>query len=69
MSFPVFFDTCALFGGLVNDLILRLAEEQALLSYTRYPQMPEDYAYILQHSGVPKLARHIYPTLDALNGN
>lgn len=47
MSFPVFFDTCALFGELVNDLILRLAEEQALLSYKRYPQMPEDYAYIL----------------------
>ena len=69
MSVPVFFDTCALFGGLVNDLILRLAEEQALLSYKRYPQMPEDYAYILQHSGVSKLARHIYPTLDALNGN
>lgn len=26
MSFPVFFDTCALFGGTLNDTLLRLAE-------------------------------------------
>lgn len=26
MAFPVFFDTCALFGGTLNDTLLRLAE-------------------------------------------
>lgn len=29
MSFPAFFDTCALFGGSLNDLLLRLADEHA----------------------------------------
>lgn len=33
MSFPVFFDTCTLFGELVNDLILRLAEEHLYAPY------------------------------------
>lgn len=28
-AFPAFFDTCSLFGGLLNDLFLRLAEEGA----------------------------------------
>ena len=26
MAFPVFFDTCTLFGQVVNDLLLNLAE-------------------------------------------
>lgn len=29
MSFPVFFDACALFGGTLNDTLLRLAEAGA----------------------------------------
>ncbi|WP_018156539.1 PIN domain-containing protein [Demetria terragena] len=29
MAFPVFFDTCALFGGTLNDTFLRLAERGA----------------------------------------
>lgn len=29
MSFPVFFDTCVLYGGSLNDLMLRLADEEA----------------------------------------
>jgi hypothetical protein len=28
-AFPAFFDTCSLFGGVLNDLFLRLAEEGA----------------------------------------
>lgn len=33
MGFPVFFDTCTLFGEIVNDLILRLAEERLFVPY------------------------------------
>lgn len=33
MSFPVFFDTCALYGEIINDLILRLAEERFFTPY------------------------------------
>ena len=33
MSFPVFFDTCALYGEIVNDLVLRLAEERMFVPY------------------------------------
>lgn len=29
MSFPVFFDTCTLYGALISDVILRLAEKGA----------------------------------------
>jgi predicted nucleic acid-binding protein len=29
VSFPAFFDTCTLYGGVLNDLILRLAERSA----------------------------------------
>jgi predicted nucleic acid-binding protein len=29
MAFPAFFDTCVLYGGVLNDLILRLAERSA----------------------------------------
>lgn len=28
-AFPAFFDTCSLYGGILNDLFLRLAEEGA----------------------------------------
>lgn len=33
MGFPVFFDTCVLFGEVVNDVILRLAEELLFTPY------------------------------------
>lgn len=33
MSFPVFFDTCALYGEVVNDLLLRLAEARFFTPY------------------------------------
>ncbi|TPF92726.1 hypothetical protein BW14_07960 [Bifidobacterium sp. UTBIF-68] len=33
MSSPVFFDTCVLYGEIVNDLILRLAEERFFTPY------------------------------------
>lgn len=33
MGFPVFFDTCVLFGEVVNDAILRLAEELLFTPY------------------------------------
>lgn len=33
MTFPVFFDTCALYGEMVNDVILRLAEERFFAPY------------------------------------
>lgn len=39
----------------------------ALQSYRQYPQTPEDYAYMLQQSGVREFARSVYPALDALN--
>ena len=40
---------------------------EALRSYERYPQTPEDYAYMLQRSGVPDFAEEIYPGLAALS--
>ncbi|KAB8289240.1 PIN domain-containing protein [Bifidobacterium ramosum] len=57
MSFPVFFDTCSLFGEIVNDLVLRLAEERFFTP---------DYAYLLQRCGLPRFAERLYPILDAL---
>lgn len=33
MSFPVFFDTCALYGELMCDLFLRLAEKRIYEPY------------------------------------
>ncbi|WP_232513751.1 PIN domain-containing protein [Bifidobacterium choerinum] len=33
MGFPVFFDTCTLYGEMVNDVILRLAEELLFVPY------------------------------------
>lgn len=33
MGFPVFFDTCVLFGEVVNDVILSLAEELLFTPY------------------------------------
>lgn len=33
MGFPVFFDTCTLYGEMVNDVILRLAEEPLFVPY------------------------------------
>lgn len=40
----------------------------ALRSYREYPQTPEDYTHMLQRSGLPQFAQHIYPALAALDG-
>ncbi|MBW3090932.1 PIN domain-containing protein [Bifidobacterium miconisargentati] len=39
----------------------------ALLSYKDYPQTPEEYAHMLQQSGLPGFAENVYPALDALS--
>lgn len=33
MNFPVFFDTCAIYGEIITDLILRLAEDRLFIPY------------------------------------
>lgn len=39
---------------------------QALCSYRRYPQTPEDYVAFLAKSGLDQFSARLYPGIDAL---
>lgn len=53
MSFPVFFDTCSLFGEIVNDLVLRLAEERFFTPYWSQTVLEE-----LRKNLAPRVGEH-----------
>lgn len=59
MGFPVFFDTCVLYGELVNDLILRLAEERMFVPYWSQDVLDELEGNLAQRVGDERAATRL----------
>lgn len=59
MSFPVFFDTCALYGEIVNDLVLRLAEERMFVPYWSNTVLDELQRVLTQRVGEQRARRRV----------
>ncbi len=59
MSFPAFFDTCSLYGGLLNDLFLRLAEEGAYRLLWSEQVLTELQRSLTERVGEPAAARRV----------
>lgn len=60
MSFPVFFDTCTLFGEAVNDLILRLAEARFFTPYWSKDVLGELHRNLAIRIGEERANRRIH---------
>ena len=45
---------------------IEMTAYQALCSYRRYPQTPEDYVAFLAKSGLDQFSARLYPGIDAL---
>ena len=59
MLFPVFFDTCALYGALVSDLILRFAERRLYTPYWSRGVLDELERVLGEHIGQDKAGKRI----------
>ena len=59
MSFPVFFDTCALYGEMVNDLVLRLAEERMFVPYWSNTVLDELQRVLTERVGDQRAERRV----------
>ncbi|KAA8831329.1 PIN domain-containing protein [Bifidobacterium tissieri] len=65
MSFPVFFDTCTIYGEIVNDLILRLAEERFFTPYWSEGVLSELHKNLVPRVGKRRADRRIYAMTSA----
>ncbi|RSX54132.1 PIN domain-containing protein [Bifidobacterium goeldii] len=65
MSFPVFFDTCSLFGEIVNDLVLRLAEDRFFTPYWSESVLTELYRNLVPRIGEHRANRRIHAMRSA----
>lgn len=58
-AFPAFFDTCALYGGVLNDLFLRLAEEGAYRLLWSEQVLAELHRNLAERVGADKATRRV----------
>lgn len=65
MGFPIFFDTCVLFGENVNDLVLRLAEERLFIPYWPTGVVNELRANLVPLIGEERAVRRLSAMEDA----
>lgn len=65
MGFPIFFDTCVLFGENVNDLVLRLAEERLFIPYWSTGVVNELRANLVPLIGEERAVRRLSAMEDA----
>lgn len=65
MGFPVFFDTCTLYGELMCDLFLRMSEERLFVPYWSEGVLDELHRVLSERVGIQRADRRIRQMMSA----